>query len=318
MRVDVLVLDGAMGSSVAITLDALDVANRLRAARGGKPAFSVALVGSGARAARRFLAPHLAARGEGEADLVIMPGLGMASEAAIAARLARRDAVAAMRLLEAAARRGAEIATSCSGAFLLGRTGLLAGRRVTTTWCLAPLFKRLYPQARLDTDALVLRDGPITTAGAAMAQMDLMLSLIARHGGPGLANACARYLLLDKRGSQSRYMALGFLAAADPRIAKAEKWARAQLTKGFSMDDFAAAAAMSPRTFARRLHQTTGLSPIRFVQRLRMETALELIETTRLPIEEVARRVGYAEPSTLRRVLRRDAGRAPRALRTAG
>jgi transcriptional regulator GlxA family with amidase domain len=84
------------------------------------------------------------------------------------------------------------------------------------------------------------------------------------------------------------------------------------------MDDLAAAAGMSPRTFARRLHRTTGLSPIRFVQRLRMEAALELIETTRLPIDEVARRVGYAEPSTLRRVLRRDAGHAPRDLRAAG
>lgn len=318
MRVDVLTLRGAMGSSVAITLDALATANRLRAIQSRKPAFSVSLTGSGARGLSGLLPQDSGAPATGEPDLVILPGLGLSTEPEIAPRLVRRDAVQAIRHLQAAAGRGAEIASSCSGVFLLARTGLIARRRVTTTWWLAPVFRRLHPDIRLDTDALVVRDGPITTAGAAMAQMDLMLNLIARHGGAGLAEACARYLLLDKRGSQSRYMALDFLASADPQVAKARAWAAARLAEDFSMDDLAAAAGLTPRTFARRVHQASGLSPIRFVQRLRSEAALELIETTRLPIEEVARRVGYAEPSTLRRILRRDSGRAPRDLRPAG
>ena len=315
MRVDVLVLSGAMGSSVAITLDTLATANRLHARKGRAPVFSVSLVGSGARAARGLWGQSGAAEAQGEADLVIMPGLGTASEADIVARLGKPDAVQAMRQLVAAAERGAEIATSCSGVFLLAKTGLLDARRITTTWWLAPLFKRMYSRVRVEPDALVLRDGPFTTAGAAMAQMDLMLSLIARHGGASLADQCARYLLLDKRGSQTRFMALGFLAALDPQIAKAEEWARARLEQAFSIDELAASAGMSARTLARRMHRVAGLSPIRFVQRIRLEAALDLIETTRLPIEEIACRVGYSEASTLRRILRRDAGRAPRELR---
>lgn len=88
-----------------------------------------------------------------------------------------------------------------------------------------------------------------------------------------------------------------------------------RLEEGFSVDDLAAAVELSPRTFARRIARATGMSPVRFLQRLRVERAVELVETTRLPFEAIARRVGYAEPSTLRRLLRRDGIDGPRRLR---
>ncbi|GGB33224.1 hypothetical protein GCM10011505_13410 [Tistrella bauzanensis] len=157
----------------------------------------------------------------------------------------------------------------------------------------------------LDVDALVVQDGAVTTAGAAMAQMDLMLAVIARHGGPGLAQDCARLLLLDHRRSQARYMAPGFMAATDDCIARAGAWARARLDQPFTINQLAAAMGMAPRTLARRMARATGLSPVGFVQRLRIERATELLDTTTLPLDEIARRVGYAEPSTLRRLMRR-------------
>ena len=71
----------------------------------------------------------------------------------------------------------------------------------------------------------------------------------------------------------------------------------------------------SPRTFSRRVTSATGLSPVQFLQQLRVERAIELIETTMLPFEEVAYRVGYSDPSTLRGLIRRGAGVGPRELR---
>ncbi|MFI9816518.1 GlxA family transcriptional regulator [Saccharothrix variisporea] len=287
--VRVLAPEGAMRSSVAITFDVLDTANRVRA--------------------RTFTLV------DGEADLVVLPGLGLTSGAEVRDFLARADAVAAGRVLTDAVARGAEVATSCSGAFLPAALGLLDGRRATTSWWLAPLFRRLHPAVDLDADALVVRDGPITTAGAAMAHLDLMLTLVARHGGADLADRCARYLLADVRAGQSNYMALGFLTASDPDVAAAERWARAHLEEDVSVADLAAAVGLSTRTFARRVERATGHSPVRFLQRLRVETALDLLTTTDLPVADIARRVGYADPTTLRRVLRRDTGRSPRDLR---
>eukprot|EP01035_Chromulina_nebulosa_P036233 gene36233-biopygen23799 len=151
-----------------------------------------------------------------------------------------------------------------------------------------------------------------------MAQMDLMLTLIAKFASPGLAEACARYLLLDQRRSQAPYMAVTFLAGQDARIAEAELWVRENIARDFSMDELADAVNLTPRTFARRLASVCGLSPVRFAQRIRIEAAERLLETTRLSVDEVARRVGYAEPSTLRRLIRRESRRSPAELRRTG
>ncbi len=192
------------------------------------------------------------------------------------------------------------------------------GARATTTWWLAPAFRRLHPDVELLDEQIVVADWPIVTAGAAMAQMDLMLTVIAKFASPGLSEACARYLLLDQRRSQAPYMAVTFLAGQDPQIARAEAWVRANIDRDFTMDELAAAAGLSPRTFARRLASVCGLSPVKFAQRLRIEAAERLLETTWLSVDEVARRVGYAEPSTLRRLIRREARRSPAELRRAG
>ncbi len=310
--VEVLVLKDAFPSSVAVTFDVLATANCLSERGGRPPAFAVRATGSGAHQARAFVG---GADAVGAAAVLIVPGLGLNTEEELSARLAIKDAELARRALVTAIEGGSTVAASCSGVFLLASAGLLAGRRATTTWWLAPLFRRLHPDVRLDADAVVVTDGPVTTAGAAMAQLDLMLTLVARHAGAGLADACARYLLLDQRRSQSRYMALGFLAAADDRFPRAARGARDRLETPVSVDDMAAVAALSPRTFARRVERATGLSPIGLLQRLRVEHAVALIETTRLPLDEVARRVGYADPSMLRRLIKRHAGTGARALR---
>jgi len=319
-KIEVLVLAGSMPSSVAITLDVLSTANRLQQARGRSPVFTARLAGSGARLAASLATEarlQIADRAR-STDVVVVPGLGMTTEEEVMTRLARRDAALAKRRLADAVESGAHVATACAGTFLVAATGLLDGRRASTTWWLAPLFRRMHPSVVLDPDALVVTDGPVTTAGAAMAQMDLMLAIVARRAGARLADACARYLLLDKRRSQSRYMALGFLAAADERVERAERWARKRLGEDFTVDDLAKSAALSPRTFARRVERAVGLSPVRFLQRLRVERAVELLETTKLPLEEIARQVGYAEPSTLRRLIHRSGLGGPRRLRANG
>lgn len=315
--IELQALTGAMPSSVAITADVLATANRLRAGKGRAPAFALRVAGSGARQARAMIssvmpALHATTR---DADVVILASLVATTDAAVTERLAQRDASTARRVIERAVARGAEVAASCSAVFLVASTGVLDDRRATTTWWLAPVFQRMFPRVTLDADEMVVADGPIITAGAAMAHLDLMLALVARHEGAALAAQCARFLLLDGRRSQSRYMALSFLSAKDAEVTRAERWARGQLATGVTVDGLAAAAGLGTRTFARRVARVTGLSPVQFLQRLRVEKAVELLETTTLSVEEVARRVGYAEPTTLRRLLRREGEGRPGELR---
>ena len=309
VHVWVLQLPNGMASSLAITLDALETANQVSIRGGRRAPFEVQTV----QVSQRARSPDFARR-----DLLIVPGLGIRSEAELVASLATPAIRRAARIAAEARAAGAFVTGSCAGTFILAQAGLVSGRRATTTWWLAPTFRRLYPDVDLTVDRIVVADWPIATAGAAMAQMDLMLAVIAKFASPGLSEACARYLLLDHRKSQAPYMAVAFLAGRDEQISRAEIWARDNVGRDFSMDELAAAAGLTPRTFARRLATVCGLSPIRFAQRIRIEAAELLLETTRLSVDEVARRVGYAEPSTLRRLIRREARSSPAELRRRG
>jgi transcriptional regulator GlxA family with amidase domain len=304
-RVVVLELPDGMASSLAITLDALKTANAMGQGAGRRQPFDVGTLKITRTATRSFEA----------GDIVIVPGLGTATGADLMKRLATQAIARAVRLVGEAHSAGAFVAGSCASTFILAEAGLLTGRRATTTWWFAPAFRKRYPEVELVAEQIVVADWPIATAGAAMAQMDLMLAVIARFASPGVAEACARYLLLDHRCSQAPYMAITFLAGQDQRIARAESWLRSNIERDFTMDELADAAGLTPRTFARRLKAVCDVSPVRFAQRIRGEVAVMLLETTSLSVDEISRRVGYSEPSTLRRLLRRQSSHSPSGLR---
>lgn len=300
-KVVILELPGRMASSAAITHDVLATANRVSRAAGRPVPFSVTTLPCG---------PHTRSIPR-RTELIIVPGLGVDTADRLIERLAAPDCRRASQLLENAARAGAAIAASCASTFLLAQAGLLDGRRATTTWWFAPLFRRRYPAVTLLTEQIVVADWPVATGGAAMAQMDLMLAVVAKFAGAGLAKACANYLLLDGRRSQAPFMAITYLAGEDPKVAKAESWVRRNVSRDFDVGELAEAMALTPRTLARRVFATCGMSPIRFIRRIRIETARFLLETTKLPVEEIARQVGYADSSTLRRLMKRDTALSP-------
>lgn len=309
----ILTLETALASSVTITIDVLAMANHVCIAAGRPPAFDVRIVGPGAPLFRPFLAFPEAEHER--ATLFIVPAQGLSKADSFQARLAETDAVDARRLIKAAHAVGAHLASSCTGTLLVASTGLLDDVRATTAWWLAPVFAELFPSVALETSELVIREGAFTTAGAAMAQMDLMVGLVARFAGAEVADACTRRMVLDERRSQVPYMAIGLLASSSESVARAVEWARPRLGESIGVNDVAAAVGQSARTFSRRVAAATGLSPIQFLQQLRVEQAIQLIETTALPFEEVAYRVGYSDPSTLRTLIRRGAGLGPREIR---
>jgi transcriptional regulator GlxA family with amidase domain len=222
-KVAVLEIEGCMASSAAITYDVMATANRIGATK-RVPTFKVTTVRCGSRRSSADL------RG---IELVIVPGLGTATAEALDAKLKGPACRHAADMLRRAHGRGAMLAASCASTFLLAETGLLDGRRATTTWWFAPLFRQRYPAVELLTEQMVVADWPIATGAAAMAQMDLMLAVVGRFAGPSLAKACANYLLLDGRRSQAPFMAINYLASQDPRMAKAEKWVRDNIARDF-------------------------------------------------------------------------------------
>jgi transcriptional regulator GlxA family with amidase domain len=193
---------------------------------------------------------------------------------------------------------------ACVGTFVMAESGLLDYQRATTTWWLAPMFRKRYPNVLLDESNMIVKSGRFVTAGAALSHVDLALWLV-RGISPQLAALTAKYLIVDSRPSQSAYALTDHLEHSDPIVQRFEGWARARLTHGFSLDDAAKAVGASKRTLARRMQSVLGKSPLSYFQSLRVEHAVHLLKTGSASVEEVAARVGYTDGATLRALLRR-------------
>lgn len=209
--------------------------------------------------------------------------------------------------------RGATLASVCTGAFVLGATGLLAGRSVTTHWTYEAAFGARFPEARVNTDRLILDEDDIITAGGLMAWTDLALALIDRHLGAEVMIEAARTFLLDPPGREQSFYS-GFsprLDHQDPAVLKVQHWLSDTEAKTVDVATLAAQAGLEERTFLRRFHKATGMTSTEYWQRLRVARARNLLQEGLLSTDQVAWDVGYSDPSAFRRVFNRVVGLTP-------
>ena len=306
MRISVLALDGVFDLGLSAVLDALQTANELiELSDMAVPRFDVRIVGVRKKVGTsQGLRVPVHAPSAKAPDCVVVPAIGFKMPAPLEAALTRPDIADAAALLRRWADRGSMVAAACIGTFVVAESGLLDGQHATTTWWLAPLFRKRYPNVSLDESNMVVKSGRFVTAGAALSHIDLALWLV-RGVSPELAALTAKYLIVDTRPSQSAYALADHLVHDDPVVQRFERWARARLTRGFSLDEAAKATGASKRTLARHMQNVLGKSPLAYFQSLRIERAVHLLKTGNASVDEIAARVGYADGTTLRTLLRR-------------
>lgn len=209
--------------------------------------------------------------------------------------------------------RGATIASVCAGAFLLGETGLLSGRTITTHWQYAELFSQRFPDVRLDVDRLLIDDDDILTAGGAMAWVDLGLRLIDRYYGAAIMIETAQRLLVDPPGRQQRFYSAFSprLSHGDRAVLKVQHWLEETGAKECSLPVMAALAGLEERTFLRRFKKATGMTTTEYCQRLRVGRAREMLQFSQLPLERIAWDVGYSDAGAFRKIFTRIVGLTP-------
>lgn len=332
------ILEWALGASVAVTLDALSTANHVATALGKRP-ISWRVVG---KETHTHMTNGLVIKTEpihpGMAlgrSILVIPGIGLDhpdlipiasrmppdpvpprySDSNLVRRMEMSDARQFAQLAKDRHERGYWVCASCSGVLVLASAGLLNSRKATTHWQIAGFLARWCPQAHMDATRMIVEDRRVITAGAAMAQMDLMLHLIRMLMGRDVANLTMKYMLIDRRPTQARYMVWSQLQTTDEAVRDLETLIESNLATPITVGKAARMLHITEKTLARRVFKATGGTPTSLIQSVRMRHVQHLLDTTNLPLGEIAIRVGYANVTPLRKLTLKFAGTTPGILR---
>jgi AraC family transcriptional activator FtrA len=242
------------------------------------------------------------------ADTVIVPGWLPAGE---------RPSPAVVQALRRAHSRGARVVSICSGAFALAHAGLLDGRRATTHWELADELAARFPDVQVDTDVLYVDDGDVATSAGAGAGIDLCMHLVRTDQGARYAAHIARTMVMPphREGGQLQYSAPPHPAQIDGTLAPLLEWVLGRLGAPVTVEVLAAHAGLSVRTLARRFAEQLGTSPGQWLLAQRIAAAQDLLESSDLPLDAIARRVGLSSATNLRRRFLAALGTTPGAYR---
>lgn len=218
--------------------------------------------------------------------------------------------------LRKAAQCSRRMVASGTAAFPFAEAGILDGFRATTHWSFTDEFRTRYPEVLLDDDCVYVADRNMWSSAGMTADIDVALALVEEDLGAPLARDIAKRLVLYYRRPAGHSQA-SFLLDAEPqtgRIKRVLAYARANLQKALSVEELADIAHLSPRQFSRLFRDETGQSPARAIEAMRIEVAKAILKGREMPLDSVARHVGFNDRGRMRRAFARSFGLSPKSL----
>src|SRR4030095_10253443 len=208
---------------------------------------------------------------------------------------------------------GAEIASMCTGAFMLASTGLLDGRNCSTHWSAADNFRTFFPKVILQAEELITDENGIYTNGGGYSFLNLMIYLVEKYYDRQTAIYCSKIFQVEiDRQSQSPFTIFtGQKSHGDEMVKKAQAYIEKNLHEKISVEHLSSKFAVGRRNFDRRFIKATGNTPVEYLQRVKIESAKKALETSRKTVNEVMYEVGYSDVKAFREVFRKITGMSP-------
>jgi transcriptional regulator GlxA family with amidase domain len=251
--------------------------------------------------------PHVNISDIKKTNLIIIPSLNHDYKNAVKGNKQLIDWIAAQY------KSGAEVATICTGAFLLAASGLLDGRSCSTHWAAEENFRMMFPDVNLQTEKLITDEHGIYTNGGAYSFLNLILFLVEKYYDRQTAIFCSKVFQIEMdRHSQSNFIIFkGQKTHGDELVKKAQSYIENHMTEKISVEQLSNKLALGRRNFDRRFIKATGNTPLEYAQRVKIESAKKSLESTRKTINEVMFDVGYSDVKAFREVFRRITGMSP-------
>lgn len=255
--------------------------------------------------------PHTHISAIGKTDLIIIPSLNHNYQNAV------KDNQPLINWIEQQYKHGAEIASICTGAFMLAASGLLDGKNCSTHWVAADDFRTMYPKVNLQTDQLITDENGIYTNGGAYSFLNLIIYLVEKYFDRPTAIFCSKVFQIEMdRNSQSAFSIFtGQKMHGDEMVEQAQLYMETNPHEKISVDYLCNRLAVGRRNFDRRFIKATGNTPVEYAQRVKIESAKKAMETSRKTINEIMYEVGYSDVKAFREVFRKITGMSPLAYR---
>jgi AraC family carnitine catabolism transcriptional activator len=215
------------------------------------------------------------------------------------------------------ARHGAVLGAIDTGAFALAEAGLLDGYRVTLHWESVTTFRDQHPDIDVSEQLYVIDRDRVTCAGG-VAALDLMLHLIARRHGPGLAQIVANGFVsqrIRRDAEPQRLSAQHISGDSRSPFTRILHEMEENLETPLTARQLAQRAGISVRALGRILRDRVGESPMRYYLKVRLQAARNALFYSDIPIRDVAASCGFSCPEVFSRSFRGHFGLSPREFR---
>ncbi len=251
--------------------------------------------------------PHTNISAIAKTNLIIIPSLNHNYEKALKGNQVLIDWIAKQY------NNGAEIASICTGAFMLASSGLLDGKNCSTHWAAAENFRSMFPKVNLQPDKLITDENGIYTNGGAYSFLNLMIYLVEKYYDRQTAIFCSKVFQIETdRNSQSAFTIFtGQKLHGDEMVKEVQTYIESNLQEKISVEHLSSKFAVGRRNFDRRFIKATGNTPVEYSQRVKIESAKKAFETSRKTINEVMYEVGYSDVKAFREVFRKITGMSP-------
>lgn len=305
INISILTLKNAVPASIADASYMFATVNELLEQTGKEPLFNVQLVGLqhevNLNHGSFFIKPHVLIEEATQADLIIIPSM---KGDAVGATYINRDYAP---WITNQYKNGAEVASLCTGAFLLAYTGLLRNRQCTTHWAYANEFRYYYPDVELVDEKVITYQQGLYSSGGNNAYWNLLLFLVEKYTNRSIAIYTAKFFVIDlDRKHQSPFIIFtGQKHHEDETIIKTQEYIEQHYADKLTVDQIAGFFNLSRRSFERRFKNATRSTVVEYIQRVKIEAAKKQLEIGRKSIEEVMFDVGYADVKTFRDVFKK-------------
>lgn len=286
-------------------------ANTYRKEGGRKEVFTIQLAGISKEVEFHnglfTVKPHTHISAITKTNLIIIPSLNHNYQQAIKQNGLLIDWIAQQY------KEGAEIASICTGAFLLASSGLMDGKTCSTHWAVADTFRTQFPKVNLQTDKLITDEHGIYTNGGAYSFLNLVIYLVEKYYDRQTAIFCSKVFQIEiDRQSQSLFTIFtGQKLHGDEMVQQAQAYIESKLHEKISVEDLSNRFAVGRRNFDRRFIKATGNTPVEYAQRVKIEAAKKAFEASRKTVNEVMYEVGYQDVKAFREVFRKITGMSP-------